>query len=131
MVDINGEPKISNGLSVPLPTLTFIPKSTDAAKSPPFMNQDCYGYDLSEDDIYGLREQHINLKLIITAYYLTENKSDFFLANNFFNKLAGNNLLMQQIKAGLNEDEIRLTWQDDLITFKEIRKTYLLYPDFE
>jgi uncharacterized protein YbbC (DUF1343 family) len=38
---------------------------------------------------------------------------------------------MQQIKAGNSEQEIRKTWEPQLTQFKEIRKRYLLYKDFE
>jgi uncharacterized protein YbbC (DUF1343 family) len=48
----------------------------------------------------------------------------------FFNKLAGNGELMQQIKSGLSEKAIRASWQPGLTEFKKIRKKYLLYEDF-
>jgi uncharacterized protein YbbC (DUF1343 family) len=54
------------------------------------------------------------------------------LANDyFFNKLAGNSKLMEQIKTGLPASAIRASWQKDLSNFKMIRKKYLLYKDFE
>ena len=53
------------------------------------------------------------------------------MEQSFFNKLAGNNELWKQIKAGKSEDEIRASWQPGLDAFKVIRKKYLLYPDFE
>jgi len=37
---------------------------------------------------------------------------------------------MQQIIDGKTEEEIRDSWQQKLDGFKEIRKKYLLYPDF-
>ena len=49
----------------------------------------------------------------------------------YFNKLAGNNLLMEQIQSGLSPAAIRASWQKDLASFKKIRKKYLLYKDFE
>ena len=57
-------------------------------------------------------------------------KDTFFLKNNFINKLAGNDIFQQQIKAGKTEAEIRKSWQPALIKFKAIRKKYLLYKDF-
>jgi uncharacterized protein YbbC (DUF1343 family) len=50
---------------------------------------------------------------------------------SFFNKLAGNNDLWQQIKAKKTEEEIRKSWEPELSKFKVIRKKYLLYEDFE
>jgi uncharacterized protein YbbC (DUF1343 family) len=38
---------------------------------------------------------------------------------------------MQQIIDGKTEEEIKTTWQPKLQAFKEIRKKYLLYDDFE
>nr|MBP9098991.1 DUF1343 domain-containing protein [Ferruginibacter sp.] len=58
-------------------------------------------------------------------------KDSFFLANNFFNKLAGNDKLMQQVKKGIPEADIRKSWEPALSAFKETRKKYLLYKDFE
>ncbi len=114
------------------PDFSFIPKTGPGSKQPPFMNQVCYGVDLRNEPLNDLRSIHINIKLMILArHYFFENEEKFFLENNFFNKLAGNDELMQQISAGLNEDEIKLSWQDDLAEFKLIRKKYLLYEDFE
>jgi uncharacterized protein YbbC (DUF1343 family) len=45
--------------------------------------------------------------------------------------LAGSDRLRNQILKGLREDEIRESWQNEISIFKEIRKKYLLYPDFE
>ncbi len=115
--------------------IDFTPKSGIGSKAPPFMNQKCYGFDYSVLDPFFIRNRIIgnglSLHEITTSYKFFEDKNKFFLENNFFNKLAGNEELMQQIKAGLSEEEIKLSWQDDLITFKQIRKKYLLYPDFE
>ena len=49
----------------------------------------------------------------------------------FFNKLAGNAELIEQIKAGVSEAEIRKSWEPKLAAFKKIREKYLLYPDFK
>ena len=51
----------------------------------------------------------------------------FFLKSNFFEKLAGTTELRHQIEAGMDENEIRATWQPGLERFKEIRKKYLIY----
>jgi len=55
-------------------------------------------------------------------------QQNFF--NSFFNKLAGNDELQQQIKAGKTEAEIRASWQPALNVYMEIRRKYLLYSDF-
>lgn len=123
---IFGSPYFQNGDYI------FTPTPSVGSKSPPFNNEKCKGYDLSELPQSSLQSGKIELSYLINAYsnYKSTAKP-FFLANNFFNKLAGNDELMQQIKAGLTEEEIRITWQEDLSAFKTIRKKYLLYPDFE
>lgn len=110
---------------------SFTPVSGPGAKSPFLQNLKCYGYDLSSLPLDSVRKNHIDLSYLINMYAAFESKDKFFLPNNFFNKLAGSEELMVQIKAGLTEDEIRLSWQDDIVEFKKIRAKYLLYPDFE
>jgi uncharacterized protein YbbC (DUF1343 family) len=98
--------------------------------NPPFKGEECNGYDLSEFSVSIIRsEAKLNLFWIIDSYKRLSGKTKFF--NNFFDKLAGNDVLRTQIIEGKTEDEIRKTWADDLKKFKEIRKKYLLYADFE
>jgi uncharacterized protein YbbC (DUF1343 family) len=110
---------------------SFTPRSVDGAKNPPFLNQVCYGYDLSKIDVLKEIGDHLQLKWLIEAYRLFPDKEKFFLSTNYINKLAGTDLLMQQIKEGKSEKEIRESWQPALHQFKKIRKKYLLYEDFE
>ena len=63
---------------------------------------------------------------MIQAYKLFPDKEKFFLSSNAFNRLAGNDILMQQIKDGVSENEIRKSWKSALDNFKKIRKKYLL-----
>jgi len=64
------------------------------------------------------------LKYVIEAYKQLEDEKFF---NAYFNTLAGTDKLMQQIKDGLTEDEIRESWQSDLDQYKSLRQKYLLY----
>ncbi|HVV02699.1 MAG TPA: DUF1343 domain-containing protein [Puia sp.] len=107
----------------------FTPASLPGAKNPPLLNQTCYGYDLSNIDVSRVTKGRLSLQWIIRAYKLFPDKEHFFLAGNFFNKLAGNDTLQQQIKDGLTEDQIRQSWQPALDNFKTIRKKYLLYAE--
>ena len=61
--------------------------------------------------------------------YWHSRKYNFFLDNNFFEKLAGNGDLRKQIESGMSEEEIRASWQPALDHFKNIRQRYLIYPD--
>jgi uncharacterized protein YbbC (DUF1343 family) len=117
--------------SFPQNLYSFTPQSVEGAKNPPLLNQVCYGYDLSKIDVLKEIDGKIQLKWVIEAYKLFPDKDKFFLATKYFNTLAGNDILMQQIKDGKSEDEIRESWKPALIEFKKIRKKYLLYDDFE
>jgi uncharacterized protein YbbC (DUF1343 family) len=109
----------------------FTPQSTEGAKNPPFLNQPCYGFDLSVTPIGKEVRGQLVLTWLIQAYRLCPDKKNFFLPSNYFNRLAGNIELMQQIKDGKTEDEIRESWLPTLRLFKSIRKKYLIYPDFQ
>jgi len=100
---------------------TFTPKPNLGAKDPMHNGKECFGKDLTQ--VKNLNQ--LELRWLLKAYNNTQNKTRFF--NNFFVKLAGTKQLQQQIEQGLSEDQIRKTWQDDLIQFKQIRKKYLIY----
>lgn len=107
---------------------SFIPHSKVGAKSPPFNNQICFGWDLRQHNDYQLElnNNQIELNYLLTAYKYYPDKDHFF--TNFFNKLSGNRLLQEQIKTGVSESVIRASWHNDLVKFKAIRQKYLLYP---
>ncbi len=76
-------------------------------------------------------DNRIQLKWLMEAYKLFPGKDTFFLKTNSFNRLAGNDVLMQQIKDGKSEEEIHKSWEPALSEFKKIRKKYLFYEDFK
>ena len=104
-------------------TFTYTPHANFGAKHPKHKSELCYGEDLSNATI----KDEMTLKWIIKAYENTTDKSLFFLTDGF-TKHAGTNKLQKQIEAGLSEEAIKATWQDDLERFKKTRKTYLIYP---
>ena len=67
----------------------------------------------------------ISLKWLILGYNNEKDKENFFRSG--FHRLAGNKTLEKQIKNGLSEGEIRLTWQEGLKKFKKLRSKYLIY----
>lgn len=117
---------------LPKNLISFTPESMEGAKDPKLLGQKCYGWDLSgtEDEVLKNVDKKIQLKWIIQAYKLFPDKENFFLKSNGFNRLAGNDVLMKQIKNGVSENEIRKSWAPALSRFKKIRKKYLLYKDF-
>lgn len=100
----------------------FTPTPNEGAKTPPHLNELCYGRDLSKIEV----KPGLNLEYLIEAYAHTANKSKFF--NAFFTKLAGTPELQKQIEQGLSEQEIKATWTEGLEAFKKVREKYLLYP---
>lgn len=108
----------------------FTPQSMPGAKDPKQKGKLCVGFDLRNyTDSLGVPKE-INLKWIIALYNGSPDKNKFFMRNGFFNKLAGNEELTEQIKKGLSDTEIRKSWQKDLNEYSEKRKKYVLYDDF-
>ncbi len=118
--------------TLPKTLYSFTPKPNAGAKSSKCFNQVCYGWNISgtNEEILKTLNKKIQLKYLLDAYKLFPGKDSFFLATNFFNKLAGNDSLMKQIKQGKSEWAIRKSWEPALGNFKKIRKKYLLYKDF-
>ncbi len=123
--------------SLPKNRYAFVPVAKQGALSPKYVNQICYGWNVS-DSVSSSTDNKLHLQYLIEAYKLYPDKDSFFIkpktnkaTDYYFNKLAGNATLMQQLKDGRSEDEIRASWQPALNTFKKVRKKYLLYKDFE
>ena len=117
--------------SLPKNLFSFTPNPVEGAMSSKHYGEVCYGWNLSGTNEQVLKkiDNRIQLKWIIQAYKLFPDKDNFFL--NGFNRLAGNETLMRQIKGGISESDIRKGWKNGLDNFKKIRKKYLLYKDFE
>lgn len=106
---------------------SFIPKSIDGmSKSPKHENVTCYGLDFR-----SMSDTNFNFSLqtLINFYKLAP--ENFITNPSFFNKLAGNDKLINQLSEGVSLEEIELSWEEDLTKYKKLRKQYLLYPDFE
>ena len=110
---------------------TFMPVSMPGfALNPPYKDQYCNGYDLSDFGISYLKDSgSIYLFWLTESYKTCPNKKQFF--NKFFDQLAGNSTLRKQIINGKSDEEIKESWKPELMKFKKLRKKYILYPDFE
>ncbi len=110
----------------------FTPIPRQGASEPKLKGQVCYGWNISGtiEQVLKNINGRMQLKYLIQAYKLFPDKENFFLKTGGFNRLAGNDELMQQIKNGKSESEIKKSWQPGLNHFKSIRKKYLLYADF-
>ena len=116
---------------MPKTMFSFTPTATKGAPNPKHKDKVCYGYNLSgtTEDVLKKLDGKLQLRYLIDAYKAFPDKENFFGPS--INRLAGTDELAKQIKAGKSEAEIRRSWQPKLNEFKEIRKKYLLYPDFE
>jgi uncharacterized protein YbbC (DUF1343 family) len=128
--------------SLPTHLYSFTPRSIAGAKNPPQLNKTCFGEDLSgvKIDITLPKWQQIQLTYLMDAYRIFPDKSNFWLKptkqnpeprDYFFNLLAGNDILKKQIIEEVSEEEIKKSWEPGIKAFKQIRKKYLIYPDFE
>lgn len=108
---------------------SFTPESKPGAKTPPHLGKTCYGISfLRKTDLFI---PGIQIAYLLKMYQAYPDKGKFFLANNFIDKLAGTDELRKQVLEGKTEAQIKQSWQKDLEAYKQIRKKYLLYEDFE
>lgn len=90
-------------------------------------NKECFGVDLREYPFEG----GLSLGFLLDFYNKAGKDQPFFFSRpQWFDLLAGTKELRFQIVRGLTEEEIRASWQPALIRYKDIRKKYLLYPDY-
>ena len=115
--EIYGHPKFPDSL------YSFIPKSMIGSSDPIFKGQKCFGYDLT---LPAERMEQLNLSYLIDASKILS-PTELFEHPKFFNNLAGNAILQEQIKTGKSEEEIRQSWKDGLDKFAMIREKHLLY----
>ncbi|MFM7221963.1 MAG: exo-beta-N-acetylmuramidase NamZ domain-containing protein [Bacteroidota bacterium] len=121
---------------LPHTLFSFTPVSMPGATQPKLKDQVCYGWNVSgsSDESFVRTAGKIQLSFLLEAYRLFPEKEKFFIlpksgdaAASFFNKLAGNASLMQQIKIGWSEEAIRASWKNGIDAFLKIRSNYLIY----
>ncbi len=117
--EIYGHPKFDST------SFSFTPTPRIGSKSPPFMNQFCFGVDCKLENSFPMYS--IDLRPLMNAKKLLNNRDQYINSPNFFNKLAGNSTLKQQIENNIPEEEIRNSWKNDLEAFKLIRSKYVIY----
>jgi uncharacterized protein YbbC (DUF1343 family) len=108
---------------------TYQPRSIEGVSTnPKYKGEVCRGIDLRDYPLDSILE-HPGLRLQWVRQARNHvPEEDFFLP--FFNNLAGNKELMQQLKQDVPTPEIRKKWEDDLEQFMQMRKQYLIYEDF-
>ena len=106
---------------------SFIPKSIPGAKNPPQLDKLCYGVDLSQLPDEVIWKNGVDLSYLIDAYKNLNLGDHFF--RPFFELLVGRDYVRKMIIAGKSANEIKATWQEDVVKFKKQRAPYLLYDE--
>ncbi len=101
-------------------THSFVPKSWEGSKWPPYEGETCFGVSWTGQSA----DYTFSLSPLIETFNKMK-QTDFF--NDYFKRLAGTEELQEQIEAGMREEEIRKSWEADLQQFKEMRNKYLIY----
>ncbi len=110
---------------------SFTPESRPGyAANPPHLGKICFGMNVHDYADSLKNNPKLELKWLIDAFRFLNETTDFF-SENMFDKLSGSSVLRQQILDGKSESEIRQSWQPKLDEFRQKRKKYLLYEDFE
>lgn len=117
--EVYGHPKF------PKEGFEFVPKMKAGFKFPLHVNKACYGIDLRQN--LKARSYELNLYYLTHARDVLADSAVFINKNSFFNKLAGNSELKDQLYKGWGPNEIRSSWASDLEAFKKIRQKYLIY----
>lgn len=105
---------------------SFTPSSQKGATDPKLKGKKCFGIDLTKNT---KRFKELSLDYLFMARDILYPKygEKWIERPKFFNLLAGNDQLIQQLNSFCSEDEIRDSWEEDLKAFRKIRKEYLIY----
>ena len=106
----------------------FTPVSIEGmSKSPLHQNKVCYGDDLRQLEIIPT----FTLSFFLDFFERINDPDLFWSSRRWIELLMGDKNFYQQVNDRWSEEKIRATWQVGIDRYKEIRKKYLLYPDFE
>lgn len=104
---------------------SFTPRPNAGSPTPPQNGKLCYGQNLRDTG----NDVGFTLKYLIDYYQQSTAKDKFF--GKYFEQLTGTRSVRDMIVAGKSEAEIRRAWEPALGQYKQMRKQYLLYPDFK
>ncbi len=104
---------------------SFTPVSIQGMSKQP-IQQDikCYGIDLRE----ASADHRFTLSYFISFYNKFGQDKNFGLNKRWFNLLAGDGQVLDDIQAGLTEEQIKQKWKPELQAYEKLRDRYLLYP---
>lgn len=119
---IVGHPGFKSG------SYSFTPQANSVSKHPKLDGERCFGIALSEELANAMHQQgELDLTLLIHFYEELGLGASFFREDGFFDLLAGTSQLREQIQLGMSEEEIRTSWQEDLVAYKEMYRKYWIY----
>lgn len=96
--------------------------------NPKHKNKVCYGVDLRQTK---LQSKTIDLSLLVRFYALAKEQGlELVNQNQLFGLLMGNKRVLRLLRQGASAESIRNSWQRDLDAYNQMRKKYLLYPDY-
>ena len=108
-------------------TFNFTPKSLPGFdKNPLHKDKICHGIDLRNAE----HPHGMSLKYVLQAYqsFKDKGKVDQFLTRpQWFDLLMGTDQVRKDMLAGKTEAEIRAVWQNELDSYRQMRKKYILY----
>jgi uncharacterized protein YbbC (DUF1343 family) len=120
--------QVAGGTDPSLGSFQFTPRSIPGiSDNPANKGKTCYGIDLRTLSPVP----PFTLKYIIDFYKKFPDEKAFLNSERGFNLRAGTDGIIKGFREGKNEEEIINGWLPELNKYKEIRKKYLLYPDFE
>lgn len=134
---------VGRGTDVPFQTIgypgygigsfAFTPRSIPGKSlHPKYEGEECFGHNLTNfASFYFFNERKLYLDWLVEMYGYYGASDDFFTSPKFFDKLCGTRSVREQLKAGNTAEEIRESWIPSLEKYKDMRKNYLLYVDFE
>ena len=116
---------------------TFTPVSMEGAKYPQYEDEICYGKNLRGIPLNEIHSAQIDLNYLIDTYKKFHEKYpdiSFFGdpdINGYYwiDYLSGSSSLREMIIDGKNAQEIKASWAQEIEDFKDLRRSYLLYPE--
>jgi uncharacterized protein YbbC (DUF1343 family) len=108
-------------------SFSFTPKSIPGMElNPLHKNQPCFG-----EDLRNLKDApRFTLSFFLDWYHRFPKEKEFLTREAWFDLLMGNDSVLKLIREGKSEKEIRKSWQRELNDYKEMRKKYMLYPEY-
>ncbi|MEG1839340.1 MAG: DUF1343 domain-containing protein [Bacteroidaceae bacterium] len=95
-------------------------------KNPLHKDKLCYGIDLRNT----VAAKGFTLSYLLQFYHKSGQGAAFFSRPRWFDQLIGNSAVRKSILKGMNEKEIKASWQKELNRYKTMRKKYVLYDTY-